>query len=130
MAIGASEAGKHPAIAVIGDSTFLHSGITPLIDAVARKVPVTVIILDNGTVAMTGGQETVLPSANLPELIKGLGVEPEHVITIEAHPKYLKENQEILEREILYPGVSVIIAVRECLETARKKKVELGEKKA
>ncbi|MFQ3620593.1 MAG: thiamine pyrophosphate-dependent enzyme [Spirochaetales bacterium] len=129
MAVGASEAGKHPAIAVIGDSTFLHSGITPLIDAVARKVPVTVIILDNGTVAMTGGQKTVLPSANLPELIKGLGVEPEHVITIEAHPKYLKENQQILEREIQYPGVSVVIAVRECLETARKKKVELGEKK-
>ncbi len=122
MAVGAAEAGKKHTVAVIGDSTFLHSGITPLIDAVARNVPVTVVILDNGTVAMTGGQETILPTANLPALVRGLGVDPEHVITIEAHRKYEKENMEILKREIQYPGVSVVIAVRECLETARKKK--------
>ncbi|MCX7787511.1 MAG: thiamine pyrophosphate-dependent enzyme [Spirochaetes bacterium] len=122
MAVGASEAGKKHTVAVIGDSTFLHSGITPLIDAIARNVPITVVILDNGTVAMTGGQETVLSTANLPALIRGLGVDPEHVITIEAHRKYERENMEILRREFQYPGVSVVIAVRECLETARKKK--------
>jgi indolepyruvate ferredoxin oxidoreductase alpha subunit len=122
MAVGAAEGGKKHAVAVIGDSTFLHSGVTPLIDAVARNVPITVVILDNGTVAMTGGQETILPTANLPALVRGLGVDPEHVITIEAHRKYEKENREILRREIEYPGVSVVIAVRECLETARKKK--------
>ncbi|GAB4373129.1 MAG: thiamine pyrophosphate-dependent enzyme [Spirochaetales bacterium] len=122
MAVGAAEAGKKHTVAVIGDSTFLHSGITPLIDAVARNVPVTVVILDNRTVAMTGGQQTVLPSGNLPTLVRGLGVDPEHVITIEAHRKYEKENIEILRREIQYPGVSVVIAERECLETARKKK--------
>ncbi len=122
MAVGAAEAGKKHTVAVIGDSTFVHSGITPLIDAVARNVPITVVILDNGTVAMTGGQETILPTANLPALVRGLGVDPEHVITIEAHHRYEKENREILKREIQYPGVSVVIAVRECLETARKKK--------
>jgi len=122
MAVGAAEGGKKHAVAVIGDSTFLHSGITPLIDAVARNVPITVVILDNGTVAMTGGQETILPTVNLPALVRGLGVDPDHVITIEAHRKYEKENREVLRREIEYPGVSVVIAVRECLETARKKK--------
>lgn len=122
MAVGAAEGGKKHTVAVIGDSTFLHSGITPLIDAVARKVPITVVILDNGTVAMTGGQETILPTANLPALVQGLGVDPEHVITVEAHRRYEKENREVLRREIQYPGVSVIIAARECVETARKKK--------
>ncbi len=122
MAVGAAEAGKKHTVAVIGDSTFLHSGITPLIDAVARNVPITVVILDNGTVAMTGGQETILPTGNLPALVRGLGVDPAHVITIEAHRRYEKENAEILRKEIQYPGVSVVIAVRECLETARKKK--------
>ncbi|HOV37839.1 MAG TPA: thiamine pyrophosphate-dependent enzyme [Spirochaetales bacterium] len=126
MAIGAAEAGKRPAVAVIGDSTFLHSGITPLIDAVARKVPITVVILDNSTVAMTGGQDTILPSSHLPSLIRGLGVEPEHVVSIEAHRKYETENVETLRREIEYPGVSVVIAVRECLEYVRSRKSQKG----
>jgi len=44
-------------VAVIGDSTFIHAGIPPLIDAVYNKTPIAVLILDNGTTAMTGGQE-------------------------------------------------------------------------
>ena len=58
MAKGAADAGYHPVVAVIGDSTFLHSGVTPLMDAVAADTPMTLIILDNKTVAMTGGQPT------------------------------------------------------------------------
>ena len=50
------EAHKH-SVAVIGDSTFIHSGITGLIDAVYNKARVTVIILDNRTTGMTGHQE-------------------------------------------------------------------------
>ncbi|MGQ9746351.1 MAG: indolepyruvate ferredoxin oxidoreductase subunit alpha [Candidatus Caldatribacteriaceae bacterium] len=46
-----------PVVAVIGDSTFIHAGIPPLIDTVYNKTPIVVIILDNGTTAMTGGQE-------------------------------------------------------------------------
>jgi indolepyruvate ferredoxin oxidoreductase alpha subunit len=65
MAKGAAEAGFHPAVAVIGDSTFLHSGITPLVDAVASGANMTLLILDNSTTAMTGGQPTILTSSRL-----------------------------------------------------------------
>ncbi len=122
MAKGIAEAGAPQAVAVIGDSTFLHSGITPLLDAVSRNTPMTLIILDNRVVAMTGGQETILPSSGLEPLIRGLGVDPAHIVTIEAHRRNEAENTGILRREIAHPGLSVIIAVRECIETAKTKK--------
>jgi indolepyruvate ferredoxin oxidoreductase alpha subunit len=122
MAKGAAEAGVKNAIAVIGDSTFLHSGITPLIDAAARGTPMTLIILDNSTVAMTGTQETILPSRALVPLIQGIGVDPAHIITIPAHRKNEKENIELLRRELAYQGLSVIIAARECLEAVKSRK--------
>ena len=58
MAKGAADAGLLPSVAVIGDSTFTHSGMTGLLDAVNDKSPITIIILDNGTTAMTGGQDS------------------------------------------------------------------------
>ena len=58
MAKGAADAGLHPAIAVIGDSTFTHSGMTGLLDAVNDGANITVIISDNLTTAMTGGQDS------------------------------------------------------------------------
>lgn len=58
MAKGAADAGLVPAVAVIGDSTFTHSGITGLLDAVNEKSNITVIISDNSAVAMTGGQDS------------------------------------------------------------------------
>ena len=76
MAVGAAEAGYENVVGFIGDSTFLHSGVTPLIDAVSRNAPVTIVILDNSIVAMTGGQPTILPSARLEEIVKGIGVDP------------------------------------------------------
>ncbi|MEN3187281.1 MAG: thiamine pyrophosphate-dependent enzyme, partial [Atribacterota bacterium] len=48
---------ERPVVAVLGDSTFIHAGIPPLIDVVYNKTPIVVLILDNGTTAMTGGQE-------------------------------------------------------------------------
>jgi len=54
MAKGAADAGMRPAVCVIGDSTFTHSGITGLLDAVNDRSPLTVIISDNETTAMTG----------------------------------------------------------------------------
>ena len=57
MAKGAADSGLFPAIAVIGDSTFTHSGMTGLLDAVNDKAQITVIISDNLTTAMTGGQD-------------------------------------------------------------------------
>ena len=79
MAKGASDAGLRPALAVIGDSTFLHSGVTGLMDAVAADTDMTLLILDNEIVAMTGLQPTVLPEGRLRPIIEGLGVDPAHV---------------------------------------------------
>jgi indolepyruvate ferredoxin oxidoreductase alpha subunit len=122
MAKGASDAGLRPAVAVIGDSTFLHSGITPLIDAVASSSDMTLIILDNGTVAMTGMQPTALPSAQIESLVLGLGVPREHCRVLEPHPRRIHEMAEAMREEIAHPGVSVIICRRECVESARKRK--------
>ncbi|MDR0689983.1 MAG: indolepyruvate ferredoxin oxidoreductase [Spirochaetaceae bacterium] len=122
MAKGAAEAGITHAIAVIGDSTFLHSGITGLIDAAAADIPITVIILDNSIVAMTGCQETMIPSNRLPPLILGLGVKPEHFLELEAKRQFLEENAIRLKAEIEYRGLSVVILRRECLEAFRKRK--------
>jgi indolepyruvate ferredoxin oxidoreductase alpha subunit len=124
MAKGAAEAGFYPVVAVIGDSTFLHSGVTPLMDAATADANMTLIILDNETVAMTGTQPTVLPSSRLESLILGLGVDPAHVHVLDAHPKKADENASIIRLEIEHRGLSVIIAVRTCLEEARKKKTE------
>ena len=122
MAKGAAEAGFHPAVAVIGDSTFLHSGITALLDAVAANTDMTLIILDNETVAMTGGQPTIVSSSRLEKLVLGLGVDPAHFYVLDAHPKQTARNAEIIRNEMDYRGLSVIIAVRECIETARRNK--------
>jgi len=122
MAKGAAEAGHPNVMAVIGDSTFYHSGLTGLVDCVADRAAVTVVIVDNATVAMTGGQETVLQSARLPEVVAGLGVEPEHIHVVDAMKKDHEANAAILKAELAYDGPSVIITVRECLETIRKKR--------
>ncbi len=127
MAKGASDAGYFPVVAVIGDSTFLHSGVNPLIDAVAYNTNMTLLILDNETTGMTGGQPTILPSSRLEQVVLGIGINPEHVHLINAHRKFDEENSKILKTEIEYKGISVIIAVRECVETAKRHKRKGGQ---
>jgi hypothetical protein len=122
MAKGAADAGFHPVVAVIGDSTFLHSGVTPLLDAVASDTPMTLLILDNKTVGMTGGQPTFRRSSELEGIVRGIGINPDHFHVLEAHPRHLAENTEVLRREVNHRGLSVIIAVRECIETAKRSK--------
>ncbi len=119
MAKGAADAGLRPSLAVIGDSTFLHSGITPLMDAVAHHTPITVLILDNGTVGMTGQQPTLLPGSSLEPLLAGLGIEPGHLHVIEITRQRVTDLTALLRSEMEHPGPSVIVAVRECVE-ARK----------
>ena len=122
MARGAAEAGIKYSAAVIGDSTFLHSGITGLVDAVQADAPMTVIILDNSIVAMTGCQETIIPSEKLSRLILGLGVNPEHFLELETTNRLIEENAGKLKKEIEYRGLSVVIFRRECLEAFRKRR--------
>ena len=122
MAKGASDAGYRPIIATIGDSTFMHSGITGLIDAIEENADMTVFILDNAGVAMTGGQPSKGTGDRLVNLVKGLGVDPAHLRVVEAHPKQKEANTKIVREEVDYKGLSVIIARRECLEMVKKHK--------
>jgi indolepyruvate ferredoxin oxidoreductase alpha subunit len=124
MAKGASDAGLRPAVAVIGDSTFLHSGITPLLDAAAHDTDMTVLILDNGTVGMTGQQPTVAPHSAIEAVVRGAGVSAEHLRVVDLHPKRIGDVADVIRGEIAHPGLSVIIAVRECIESARKHKAD------
>ena len=117
MAKGAADAGFHPAIAVIGDSTFTHSGMTGLLDAVSDNSPITLFILDNETTAMTGGQ-TSAARGKLEAICEGLGVDPAHIRVLNPLPKSHEENVKIIREEIAFQGVSVIIPRRECIQTA------------
>ncbi|MFI3280143.1 MAG: thiamine pyrophosphate-dependent enzyme [Rikenellaceae bacterium] len=121
MAKGASDVGQHPAIAVIGDSTFTHSGMTGLLDAVNANSRMTLIISDNLTTAMTGGQH----SAGLYKyeaICRGLGVDPDHIKVVVPLPKNMEEIEKTLREEIEYDGLSVIIPRRECIQTMKKSK--------
>ena len=130
MAKGASDAGLRPAVAVIGDSTFLHSGLTPLLDAIAADTDMTVIIADNEVVAMTGAQPTLVPSSGLAPLLLGLGVSPDHLHVLEAHPRKAAENAAVIRTELQHPGLSVIVAVRECVESLRTRKARVKREEA
>jgi len=127
MAKGAADAGLTPAISVIGDSTFTHSGMTGLLDCVTYNSNVKIIILDNYTTAMTGGQPS-LGYGKLENICKGLGVPEEHIKTIIPLPKNFETNVAILKDEFKYNGVSVIISKRECVITAGRKMREKFKK--
>ncbi len=115
MAKGAADAGLFPSVAVIGDSTFTHSGITGLLDAVNEKSDIVVIICDNESTAMTGGQDSSA-YGKIEAICEGIGVEPAHIHVIEALPKNHDKLVKMIEEEINYKGVSVIIPRRECVQ--------------
>ncbi|MEJ2724230.1 MAG: indolepyruvate ferredoxin oxidoreductase subunit alpha [Deltaproteobacteria bacterium] len=103
--------------AVIGDSTFLHSGITPLMDAVYNKGYSTTIILDNRITAMTGQQESAgtgftakgepASMVNYEELVKAVGVR--HIRKV--NPYNVQETMEVIKEEVARDDASVIITV-------------------
>ena len=120
MAKGAADAGLVPAIAVIGDSTFTHSGITGLLDCVTENSPVTIIISDNYTTGMTGGQDSKALGA-IEDICKGVGVDPDHIRVFKPTKKNLDEMIQIMKEEMEYKGVSVIIPRRQCVQTMKNK---------
>lgn len=117
MAKGASDAGQHPAVAIIGDSTFTHSGMTGLLDAVNENAPITVIISDNLTTGMTGGQDSQ-GTGKIEDICLGLGADPAHLVTIDSLPKNFDSMKALFAKEFAYGGLSVIVARRECIRTA------------
>ncbi|MDD5015055.1 MAG: thiamine pyrophosphate-dependent enzyme [Atribacterota bacterium] len=125
---------KKPVIATIGDSTFFHAGIPPLINAVYQKVPLTVIILDNGWTAMTGFEEnpgtinlddSSTKRVDIVEICHGCGIEDIQIID----PYQNKKAIESIMKAIEYPGVSVIVSRRECALQAKRKKVKIVKRK-
>ena len=120
MAKGAADAGVFPAIAVIGDSTFTHSGMTGLLDAINDNANITVVISDNLTTAMTGGQDSA-GTNKFEAICLGLGLAPEHVRVVVPLPKNMEEITRTIREEIEYKGVSVIIPRRECMQTLQRK---------
>ncbi len=123
VAHGLEKAGVNPAkvVGVIGDSTFLHSGITPLLDMVYNASHGTILILDNGTTAMTGRQEhpgtgkslagQKAPRVDLEALVRALGVQDVEVID----PYELDAMDARLKQSLAFEGVSVLIARRPCM---------------
>jgi indolepyruvate ferredoxin oxidoreductase alpha subunit len=124
MAVGMAASGGAggPVVATIGDSTFLHGGIPGLADAVYSRANITVLILDNGTVAMTGGQEhpgtgvTLQGSDTTPvdlvALCEAVGVRDVRVVD----PYDLAATYNALEAAIAQVGPSVVITNRPCVE--------------
>ncbi|MEW5721848.1 MAG: indolepyruvate ferredoxin oxidoreductase subunit alpha [Thermodesulfobacteriota bacterium] len=125
-ACGISRATGRKAFAYIGDSTFFHGGITGLVDAVHNKHNVCLVILDNGTTAMTGHQihpgvdttplgrdkQRIAPE----DVVRGVGVKDVHVVK----PRNLKKVQEAVEAVLKHEGVSVIISEELCPLFARR----------
>jgi len=120
MAAGAAHAGYSPAVAAIGDSTFSHGGITPLLSAVQQQVNLNVLIVDNSTVGMTGTQRSMSTGETLDQVVLGTGVDPAHLRIIEPTPKNHDANVAILREELAHDGPSVIIARRACLEAIKR----------
>jgi len=107
-------------VAVIGDSTFFHSGITGLVDMVYNKSHGTVMILDNSTTAMTGHQDHPATGQTLMEepasiiqigdLVRSLGIKR----VVELDPFEMAKLEAVVKEELSAPEVSVIIAKRPC----------------
>ena len=119
MAKGAADAGQYPAVAVIGDSTFTHSGMTGLLDAINENADITVIISDNLTTGMTGGQDSA-GTNKFEAICRGLGLSDEHLRVVVPLPKNMPEITQILRDELNYHGTSVIIPRRECMQTLQR----------
>ncbi len=107
-------------VGVLGDSTFVHSGITGLVNAAYNKAKGVILILDNSTTAMTGGQQhpaTGLTIRNEPtkklileDLCRACGAD--HVDVVD--PKNLEEFRTILEKRVNEDALSVIISRHPC----------------
>ena len=107
------------AIAVIGDSTFGHSGLPALLTAAASGVNVTVLILDNRVVGMTGQQ----PSQALDQverLVLGMGIPGTQLQVLAPLPKQHDANVQALEAALQHPGPSVVVFRRECIQSLRR----------
>ncbi|MFA7269772.1 MAG: thiamine pyrophosphate-dependent enzyme [Sterolibacterium sp.] len=121
---GRSESDRNKRIvAVIGDSTFMHMGMQGLLDMTYNRGNITVLLLDNGAVGMTGGQNSpangrdihnqAAPRISFPKLVEALGVKPERIHMVD--PYELPTLFKLLREETKIDDVSVIITNRPCV---------------
>jgi indolepyruvate ferredoxin oxidoreductase alpha subunit len=130
FAAGSDDPAGPKAVGIIGDGTFLHGGIPGLVDMVVRRSPATLVILDNGTTAMTGQQENPstgrtlrgepAPRVDLVRLVEALGVELVRVVD----PHDVKRLRKALREAIGHPGPSVVVARHRCLMIAEERAVQ------
>ena len=109
-------------VSVIGDSTFMHSGLTGLVNVVYNGGNTTNLILDNSITGMTGHQDNpltgktlmgeVAPNLCLEDICASLGVPREHIRVVD--PNNLAELEQVIKEEVAAPSVSVIICRRPC----------------
>jgi indolepyruvate ferredoxin oxidoreductase alpha subunit len=114
---------KKKIVAVIGDSTFMHMGMQGLLDIAYNRGKVTVLLLDNRTVGMTGGQDNpgsgrdihgdAAPRIDFARLVEALGIAREHIHVLD--PYVLPTLFKTLREETKYDGPSVIITNRPCV---------------
>ena len=128
---GFSKATDQKVVSVIGDSTFFHSGITGLVNAVFNRHKFTLVILENGITAMTGHQPhpgvdmelmgmSGYGRVDIETLVKALGVE--HVSVIK--PFKVKKSIETLKEAMAFEGVSVVISKEPCILWAKSIKLK------
>jgi indolepyruvate ferredoxin oxidoreductase alpha subunit len=134
VARGLEQAGVDPGkvVGVIGDSTFLHSGITGLLDMVYNRSHCSIMILDNGTTAMTGQQEhpgtgktldgASAPQVDLEGLVRALGVQDVQVLD----PYELEALDNGVKHALAFAGPSVIIARRPCMLIPHEDRPDIG----
>jgi indolepyruvate ferredoxin oxidoreductase alpha subunit len=118
---GFSKATDQRIVSFIGDSTFFHAGIPPLLNAVHNKNRFVLVILDNRTTAMTGGQPNPgipvdgmgdkAPEISIEDIVRGTGVKFLKIID----PLFMKKSQETIEEAIKYDGVAVLISRSPCM---------------
>ena len=125
---GFSKATDQRIVSFIGDSTFFHAGIPALINAVHNKNRFVLVILDNRTTAMTGGQPNPglpvdgmgyeAPEVSIEKLVSATGVEFLETI----NPLNIKKSQETLERALEYEGVAVVVSRYPCMLIKNRKR--------
>jgi indolepyruvate ferredoxin oxidoreductase alpha subunit len=121
MAKGAAQGGLRYSVAVVGDSTFAHGALPTLLAAAAEDTPMTVIILDNDTVAMTGMQSSLGSGERLLRALRGFGVAEPHLQVIDPVPKAHARNVQVIAAELDHRGLSVVVAQRKCIQLVRKR---------
>jgi indolepyruvate ferredoxin oxidoreductase alpha subunit len=136
IANGLSRSVEAPVIATIGDSTFFHSGIPPMINAVYNSANVTMVVLDNSATAMTGFQphpgtgSTAMgdkaPVLKIEEIARACGVEFVEIVD----PFDVKNAIDVFEKAIRFSGPSLVVSRRQCAMIEQRDRRKKGEKAA